>query len=237
MITININTQPDDVTCGPTSLHAVYNYYGDTVPLSQVIAEVEQITTGGTLEALLGKHALKRGYRAVLYVYNLLVFDPTWFHGRKKVNLAEKLRAQLEYKKDPRFVESVQAYLDFLELGGEILFKDITPNLLKHYFRNDMPILTGLSSTYLYQSAREFVNDNGDVTYDDIRGVPAGHFVVLCGYDEKHHRVIVADPHPGFVSSNYYHVTIGRLINAIILGVLTYDANLLIIEPTLHTEK
>jgi hypothetical protein len=32
--------------------------------------------------------------------------------------------------------------------------------------------------------------------------------------------------------SNYYQVGIHRLINAILLGIVTYDANILIIEPS-----
>ena len=29
--------QPDETTCGPTCLHAVYRYWGETEPLAQVI--------------------------------------------------------------------------------------------------------------------------------------------------------------------------------------------------------
>src|SRR5690606_39607225 len=69
--------------------------------------------------------------------------------------------------------------------------------------------------------------------YDDIRGEPAGHFVVLCGYDADARCVQVADPmrdNPAF-KSLVYDVPIARLVGAIMLGVLTYDANLLVIEP------
>lgn len=233
MIKIEISVQPDDVTCGPTSLHAVYSYYGDTISLEQVINEVHQVSTGGTLEALLGTHALSRGYRASLYVYNIMVFDPTWFQSGKKIDLLAKLKEQLKHKRSARFVESCQAYIDFIELGGKIYFKDITPGLLKHYFKEDKPILTGLSSTYLYKSSREYVEADGTIVDDDVRGEPSGHFVVLCGYDAKRHHVIVADPHweSNMSTTNYYKVKIGRLINSIMLGVLTYDANLLIVEP------
>ena len=69
--------------------------------------------------------------------------------------------------------------------------------------------------------------------FDDIRGVPSGHFVVLCGYDAQHREVLVADPllsNP-ITGSNQYLVSIDRVICAILLGILTYDANLLIIVP------
>jgi hypothetical protein len=44
---------------------------------------------------------------------------------------------------------------------------------------------------------------------------------------------MVADPlndNPGF-GSHYYAVDVERLISAIMLGVVTYDANLLMIQP------
>jgi hypothetical protein len=42
----------------------------------------------------------------------------------------------------------------------------------------------------------------------------------------------VADPYQDnpYSSDLYYHVPVGRLINAIMLGIVTYDANLLIIS-------
>ncbi|HEX4148600.1 MAG TPA: hypothetical protein VHY20_06420, partial [Pirellulales bacterium] len=69
--------------------------------------------------------------------------------------------------------------------------------------------------------------------FDDVRGMPSGHFVVLCGYDNNARQVLVADPlgsNP-VSASNPYAVSIDRVICAILLGIVTYDANLLIIEP------
>lgn len=234
MINIEIRTQPDDETCGPTSLHAVYRYYGDKISLKQVIKEVEEVETGGTIAAMLGKHALLRNYKAILYVYNLTIFDPTWFKEDKKpVNLIKKIREQMKYETAKKFLEASQAYIDFLQLGGKILFKDLTVNLLKQYFEQQTPILTGLSATYLYESARVRNHKKGELIYDDVRGEPCGHFVILCGYDEKGRRIIVSDPHRNnhISNENHYKVKVSRLINSIMLGVLTYDANLLIIEP------
>jgi ABC-type bacteriocin/lantibiotic exporter with double-glycine peptidase domain len=75
----DIQSQPDKVTCGPTCLHALYQYYGEDISLKQVVREVKQLKAGGTLAVMLGNHALKRGYKALIYTYNLTVFDPSWF--------------------------------------------------------------------------------------------------------------------------------------------------------------
>ena len=97
--------------------------------------------------------------------------------------------------------------------------------------KDGKPILVGLSSTYLYQTAREYGPFDD---YDDVRGEPQGHFVVLCGYDKAEKHVRVADPllpNPMTGDSQYYNVSMDRLIAAIMLGIVTYDANLLVIEP------
>lgn len=235
MIDLNIHTQPDDESCGPTCLHAVYSHFGLHTDLNEIIHEVERSFSGGTLAPLLGKHALLRGFKTSIYINNLDVFDPTWFRqGRaSREGLINKLIAQLKYKKEPGIIQSSKAYQQYLELGGEVIFRRMSAQLLKSFFKSKIPVLAGLSSTYLYGCARETFTHEGISIYDDIRGTPCGHFVVLCGYDEKKKYIVVADPHRENPLShdNYYKVSIGRLINAIMLGVLTHDGNLLIIQP------
>lgn len=235
MFKVKIFTQPDDETCGPTSLHAVYNYFKDEIDLSTVIKEVDRSHTGGTLAPMLAKHALQRGYQAHIYAYNLDVFDPSWFKPKKlkPEQIIEKLTQQRNIKHGIRIRESSKAYEEFLTLGGQLHFRDLTFGLLKHYFDLDLPILTGLSATYLYQSPREFEMLNGNMIYDDLKGEPCGHFVVISGYDEDKRNIVVADPHRKnpISHNNYYKVKLSRLVNAIMLGVLTHDANLLLIFP------
>jgi hypothetical protein len=225
---LDISMQPDDTTCGPACLHSVYDYYGDSISLQQVIAEVKSLKSGGTLAVLLANHALRRGYKATIYTYNLHVFDPTWF--AKNVSLSEKLKAQETAKKDEKLSFATQGYLEFLERGGKLLYEDLTIGLIRHFLKKSIPILTGLSSTYLYRSMRENPDNNLD---DNVAGTPTGHFVVLCGYDKSKREVLVADPYKMNPVSNdhYYMVSIARLLGAVLLGILTHDANLLVIEP------
>jgi len=229
---LEILQQPDDTTCGPTCLHAVYHFYGDRIGLNRVIAEVPKLEGGGTLAVFMGCHALRRGYRAHLYTYDLQVFDPTWF-GPQKTDLVERLDAQLAVKTDPKLQLASRAYQEFLRLGGKISFEDLTLGLIRKHLKRGMPVLTGLSATYLYRTARE-IEDGPDLIYDDIRGEPAGHFVVLCGYDVTRRLALLADPlMPNPISEQpIYEVRMNRLLSAIMLGILTFDANLLVVTPT-----
>jgi hypothetical protein len=188
------------------------------------------LDSGGTLAVFLGLHALKRGYEATVYTYNLNVFDPTWFRG-KAVDMRARLEQQARLRAEPKLRLASEAYLEFLDRGGRVRFQDLTPSLLRRHLKRGVPVLTGLSATYLYQSMRERPDDD---SFDDVRGQPSGHFVVLCGFDLSNRKVLVADPlQPNEFGppDNLYAVDVARLINAILLGIVTYDGNLLIIEP------
>lgn len=223
--------QPDETTCGPTCLQAVYGYWGDVLELMDLIAQVQVLEGGGTLAVLLASHALQRGYDADLFTFNLQVFDPTWFAPQAVPDLAERLQAQALGKPHKRRLQVASAaYLDYLRLGGRIHFEDLTTQLIRRHLERGVPILAGLSATYLYRSARE---KGSRMDYDDVLGEPAGHFVVLCGYDRTTRSVLVADPQAPnpMAATQQYPVNIDRLVCSILLGNLTYDDNLLLLTP------
>lgn len=232
---VDILPQPDDFTCGPTCLDAIYRYYGDGLELEQIIADVPQLVGGGTLAVYLACHALRRGYEATIYTYDLHIFDPTWFQ-LEPAELARRLQAQKSCKKSTKLHKASDAYLEFLTRGGKLRFEDLSTDLIRSYLDRATPILTGLSSTYLYRTAREF-GPNCD--QDDTRGDPSGHFVVLSGYDQAKRQVLVSDPlltNP-LSGKNKYWISSDRVIGAILLGIMTYDGNLLIIRPRANKER
>ena len=224
---LDISRQPNDTTCGPTSLHAVYDYFDVKLDLNEVINSIEYLEGGGTLAVMLGIDALKRGFEAEIITFNLKIFDPSWFQ-EDNINLIEKLKTQLKYKKTPKFKQATNAYISFLEKGGKISYKTLNKELLNSFLIQDTPILTGLSATYLYNEKREY---GEPVMYDDIKGQASGHFVVLSGINFENGTVRVADPlHGNPFESQLYSVNVDHLICAILLGIITYDANLLIIK-------
>jgi hypothetical protein len=224
-----VEQQPDDVTCGPACLHGIYRYYGDEIPLARIAAELRTLDKGGTLDVFLANHALERGYQATLYTYNLDVFDPTWF-ALSNDEIRERLRAQAAVKGWRRLQAATRGYDEFLRLGGKLKLRDLDPSLLRKFTKRGIPVITGLSATYLYRATRDVPETNED---DDVRGEPVGHFVVLTGYRKETREILIADPirtNP-LVRTRYYAVKTHRLIGAILLGAVTYDANLLVIQP------
>jgi hypothetical protein len=236
-IKLDIQAQPDDQTCGPTCLHALYRHWGmSDVSLKQVIAGVERLRSGGTIAELLACDALRRGFAATLYTYHLQLFDPTWFaadgmaHDRE--DMRQRLAQQVRVKKrDMRMSAETKACREFLRLGGTLKMQDLTSELIVRYLSRGIPIITGLSSTYLYREKRAI--NSARMVADDVRGHPQGHFVMLVGYDSGKREVLVADPldeNPPFHTAKY-RLPMDRLMNAILLGILTHDANLLIVQP------
>lgn len=224
-----IQPQPDDRSCGPTCLQAVYRYFGKEVELGALIDDIPQLETGGTLAVQLGAHALSQGFGALILTYNLQLFDPTWF-AKPGVDLAERLRKQAANKNDDgRLKLATEQYLEFLGRGGEVQHEVLNSALIRRFLRAGLPVLTGLSSTYLYQAARERPHDD---KADDTGGEPVGHFVVLCGENAEERTVMVADPWPEPAVKGLVHThRFDRVMCSILLGVLTYDANLLILFP------
>ena len=109
--------------------------------------------------------------------------------------------------------------------------EDVTVRLLARLLRHGTPIITGLSATWLYKAMRERPADNKD---DDLAGEPVGHFIVIHGVDTKSRRVAIADPSTDkkpFDGKHNYEVDAARALGAIMLGIVTNDAKLLIVQP------
>ncbi len=235
---LDIQTQPTDSACGATCLQAIYNYWQDEIELSEIIQQIPEFETGGTLAVLLGCHALSRGYSATLYTYNLHVFDPTWFKS-PAIDLREKLIAQKAHKgaEDFRLAAATQAYIRYLSMGGKIEMKPLERQLIKEHVTKNIPMLAGLSATFLYQEAREISqppDEHGISSVpDDVAGKPCGHFVVISGYDEPGDAVLISDPlypDPQLPAAHYW-AAIDHVATAILLGIVTFDSNILVIQP------
>ena len=225
---IQILPQPTETTCGPTCLSAIYKFLRKPTQLKETISEVRYLDTGGTMGEALGINALENKLSVTIYTHNLHVFDPTWFKLTRE-NLIKKLKKQCKAHKTLKIKKSSKLYIDYLKLGGRVKFAHLTPQFLHQLLIDKGPVIVGLSSTYLYMCERERNDDN---EYDDINGSPQGHFVILAGMVKNGTRVEIYDPlddNP-ISKTNNYSVDITLFINSILIGAITYDANIVVIE-------
>jgi len=229
LLPITVPKQPSETTCGPTCLYATYQYYGHKTDLDSVIREVRVLDEGGTLGVAIGLHALDAGFKVSICNYNLALFDPTWFSLESR-DLIEKLRSQRDVKAKSKLQLASEYYIEFLEKGGRVFHQELSGKLIARAISHGIPVLTGLSATYLYQTSREI---GDDCRSDDIYGEPQGHFVVISGYDLKKKTLKISDPFKGnpHGGTQDYNLPSRRVLSSILLGIVTYDANLLFIEP------
>ncbi|MEZ6139374.1 MAG: cysteine peptidase family C39 domain-containing protein [Zavarzinella sp.] len=227
-----VTPQPTETTCGPAVLHSIYRYWDLEISLPRVLREVEQMDGGGTYSVYLAHDAIKRGLRARIYTCDLQLFDPSWFASRT-IDLRTKLWQQIKAGHlTKRLNVHARAYLDFLDAGGEILMREPATLLISRFLRQRIPVIAGLCSTWLYRSTRERWHNEQSIP-DDITGTPTGHFVVVHGIDPTRRRFDIADPllQKPFPGRHNYDVPIRRFFNALMLGIMTNDAKLLVIEP------
>ncbi|MGE0709850.1 MAG: cysteine peptidase family C39 domain-containing protein [Planctomycetota bacterium] len=221
--------QPDDVTCGPTCLLQVLRFYGDQVPFDRLLALTSQNPDGGTLAVYLALTARQLGYATRIHSFNLRVFDPTWA-ALEPPALAAKLRARAKATSDAKVWAACRAHADLIDTGGQVALVELTPDLMIDILERGHPVLCGLNATYLYRQARERPNDNEE---DDVAGEPVGHFLVVCGHRDGGAHFTVRDPakHVPYSKDGTYDVEAPRLINAIHLGIVSFDAVLLELWP------
>lgn len=236
---VEIEAQPTDSACGATCLQAIYRYWDHHMEVAQILADIPQLEMGGTLAVQLACHAMAHGFSATIYTYNVQVFDPTWFN-RPHVDLAERLQRQRDRKGNvnQRIDVATEAYLRFLSLGGQVLMQPLERPLIRQHLTDRVPMLAGLSATFLYQESRERPQppDERGISSipDDLSGEPVGHFVVLSGYDDEADAVMIADPlHPysNGTLQQYYWSPIDHVAAAVLLGIVTFDSNFLVLRP------
>lgn len=227
-----ITPQPTETTCGAAVLQSVYKHFGLDVPVQNVIREVPQLPGGGTWAVYMGLDALRRGFAARIYTCDLQLFDPSWFEdGAPPVR--DKIEEMLQAGVLPHnLVVQARAYLDFLDDGGELLMQEPATELVSRHLRQGVPVIAGLSCTWLYQARRERWEGEKCIP-DDIRGTSTGHFVVVHGVDSRTRNFCIADPyrHRPFPGRHDYEIPIRRFFNALMLGIVTNDAKLLVIRP------
>ncbi|MEO6096854.1 MAG: cysteine peptidase family C39 domain-containing protein [Fibrobacteria bacterium] len=226
-LNLNVSKQPDDESCGITCLQAIYDYYSHPTSLEKLKTEIEHWQTGGTVAVNLARHALGHGFQAEIHSYNIKIFDPSWSALNAR-DLSLKLKQRQRRIRSTKQKKVIGFYLDFLKQGGSLKFDDLDENLLTRLFKAHHPIICGLSATYLYQQVRE----TADCTEDDVVGQPVGHFVVVSGWDPQTRTVTINDPlrkNP-ISDTGTYKLPFTKFSNAVMLGILTYDENLLVIS-------
>lgn len=178
--------------------------YGMDSSVAEISAKVPQVRNEkgenqGTINQQLATWCLSLGLSVKLYTFDCQVIDQSWSELSKEAVL-ERLAARKSGWIVPALGSDwtqayAQAYIDFLQSGGELHIQPAVTTELLYTLLKDGPILPLVSFSTLYGKGRTRID--GDETEksvpDDVNGRALNHSLVIYGHDEQG-RFLVADP-------------------------------------------
>lgn len=232
MVNIKLNVPRFEQTwksCGPSSLRHVLAYYGNDVDINILTKKIKVYDFGTTFPQL-AVYALKNDYKVRLYTYDYRIFPPNWFNLQKK-NLIKKLKLRLKFVKKNKRSDIRKGYImpwhrtwyeyfiKMFNLGGKIIFKPITKDLIIRELKNKKPVIVCLNSTGHFNVKMRY-----NKTFDNVKGKCWGHFIVIAGY--KPGKFYVINPNTKGKRKGKYYYDEDKLMNQII----SWSPNMLVIE-------
>lgn len=224
-VSLNVErfAQPDNITCGPTSLRMVLNYYGKSVSHEEMMKHFTLFPGIGVLDPHICLAAKAMGFQAKTISFNFRVIHPSWTRLSREELLA-KLKEYLPGIANYKDSVSTAGYIRWLEQGRRVEFQTLSRRLIVSYLQKGIPVIAALDMEYLYQ---------GTVNWSEFRPEHATHFVVIFGYDAEKDAFQIADPWyevPIPNEGGVYSVPADHLLMSILLGFQVNDADLVIIE-------
>ncbi|MFH0836749.1 MAG: C39 family peptidase [Candidatus Aenigmatarchaeota archaeon] len=180
-----------EMTCGPSCLQQIFAYHGKIVDLDDIIKILDKkkgFVLTGTSTWHLGFCADAFGYKSDVISYDVNIIDPTWMKLSKK-ELVKKITKRIILEKLSFSKTRLMAMQDYILYGGSYSFTMPSKDILLKYLKKKIPVIIRLCSTLLYNNSRI---DWNSCKFNDIKGYPFGHYVVVSGYENGH--FIITDP-------------------------------------------
>lgn len=178
------------------------SYYDEDFDVADISAKVPQVKNEkgenfGTINQQMATWCKSLGFDVVIYTADVQVIDQSW-SKLSPTEVIERLEARKSGLKVPSLGDLwntayCQAYIEFIQSGGELhIVNAITSNLL-YELLNKGPVLPSLSFDTLYGKGRASNIGEKETKPDDINGKAWNHSVVIYGNDDKG-NFLVADP-------------------------------------------
>jgi len=215
--------QPTNVTCGPTSLRMVMNYYDKPVSQEEIMRHFTLYPGIGVLDPHMAMAAMDYGFKVKTISYNYRVIHPAW-EKLPPDSLLAKLQAYLPQIKNYKDSVAAAGYIQYLKRGGRIEFQPLDRVLIVNYLKQGMPVIAALDMEYLYA---------GTIAWSAGKPEHATHFVVIHGYNAAKDEFEISDPWYEVIIPNengHYFAPAARVLTAILLGFQVNDGDLIIVE-------
>ncbi len=190
--------QPTPTSCSQTALSILLSHYNIPKTVDDILAVVPQVkdldgNDSGSINQQLATWCISLGFDVTLYTFDCQIIDQSWA-GLGKDDLVARLKMSMDGYEVPSLGALWsnayrQAYVDFLEAGGEMHIQPAVTTKRLYELLEYGPILACVSFSTLYGVGRS----NEQSEQDDINGKAWNHTVVIYGNDEDG-NFCVSDP-------------------------------------------
>ncbi len=194
--------QPTNHTCSQASMAMLLSFFGrqETPETIASIVPTAKNTEGeeiGTLSQQLATWAISEGYEVAIYSADYQVLDLSW----ADLNDAKKIE-RMQAAKQTRNVGNIgkefselylQAYIDFLQAGGDLQIVPYISSDLLNKLLVDSPVFVSVNFNVLYNQGRSQDGGLRQAQPDDLEGGLANHSIVLYGKSDEG-NYLIADP-------------------------------------------
>lgn len=229
--------QPTNFTCGHAALAMVLSHYNIIMPPEKLIHDLNAPRDShgeicGGLNQYVGSWCLSHGLSVTFYTSDFELLDLTWaeLSRENQIERIERIRKSL------RVVTALgaegtllhlNAFLEFLQLGGELYITPYISSSLIDSLLMRAPILASVSYSTLYGIGRTRSTGLRESVLDDMLGTVCTHAVVVVGINSDG-DYLIADP---YRSAQPISVLKERFVAALAAAQFCCESAILFIEP------
>ena len=176
-------------TCGPVCLLNIYKEIGIETDLKTILKELKINDKTTTYPAQLGTHLLSKGLNPILINSTPQTVSPSWENLSEK-DVTAKLEQWIKINKKNKWLKSVKWLISYLKKGGKLKIADLTTSLIDRYLNEGYKVICCLEESWIWGERK--IEEKA--VFDDIKGSPRGHFIIL--YSHTGNEYLVSDPFP-----------------------------------------
>ncbi len=194
--------RPTTFSCGQAALAILLSHYGKELTPQQIVEAVPTIKNEageewGTLNQQLATWCIDQGFSVNFYTADFEVIDLSWAKLPQEA-LLERMKVVKPERNVPSLgaefsQKTLQAYIDFVEAGGELHVCQYMQTKLIDELLAKGPILACVNYPVLHGEGRYLNAGPREAMPDDVNGITSNHFVVVYGRDERG-QYLIADP-------------------------------------------
>ncbi len=229
--------QPTNSSCTATATSMLLSFYGIDKTPEQILSvflvrKAQDGSDWGSIGQDLARYCIGLGFDATFYSFDCYITDYSWQNFTTQ-EMYERLKVVRE-SRDVKCLGGkhnsqlyVDAYMEFIEAGGELKIRPyVTTELIDNLLQQG-PVAAVVYYATLYGTGRSLKSGQRQEVLDDTNGKIYTHSVVIVGKD-KNNRYQLAEP---FKQPGLLWVEREQLVAGITAAQAECDNSLFVLQP------